>query len=57
MQCHREEFGIGTDRQLAEHHGQFEDIGKMICAVITNKAVTSTIIDVDGGERLGTWNG
>jgi hypothetical protein len=42
---------------LAEHRGQFDDIAKMILAVITNNAVTSTIIDVDGGERLGTWNG
>ena len=50
-------IGIHTDRQLAEHNGQFEDIAKMIFAVITNKAVTSTIIAVDGGERLGTWNG
>ena len=50
-------IGIQTDRQLAEHRGQFDDIAKMILAVITNNAVTSTIIDVDGGERLGTWNG
>lgn len=50
-------IGIQTDRQLTEHRGQLEDIAKMIYAIITNKAVTSTIIDVDGGERLGTWNG
>jgi hypothetical protein len=29
----------------------------MILAVVANPAVTAVIIDVDGGERLGTWNG
>ncbi|NAS13884.1 SDR family oxidoreductase [Poritiphilus flavus] len=50
-------IGINTDRQLTEHKGQVEDIADMIYAVIKNPAVTATIIDVDGGERLGTWNG
>ncbi|MEM1136274.1 MAG: SDR family oxidoreductase [Bacteroidota bacterium] len=50
-------IGINTDRQLTEHRGQVEDIANMILAVIKNPAVTSTVIDVDGGERMGTWNG
>ena len=50
-------IGINTDRQLAEHKGTTDDIGQMIYAIISNPAVTSTIIDVDGGERMGTWNG
>jgi len=50
-------IGINTDRQLTEHRGQVEDIANMIYAVIINPAVTSAIIDVDGGERMGTWNG
>ncbi len=50
-------IGINTDRQLAEHKGQVEDIARMIYAIISNPAVTSTVIDVDGGERMGTWNG
>jgi hypothetical protein len=29
----------------------------MVLAVISNPMVTSAIIDVDGGERLGTWSG
>lgn len=49
--------GIRPDRQLAEHQGQPEDVAAMILAVMTNPAVTNTIIDVDGGERLGTWSG
>jgi NAD(P)-dependent dehydrogenase (short-subunit alcohol dehydrogenase family) len=50
-------IGIRADRQLAEHRGQFEDVANMILAVVANPAVTAAIIDVDGGERLGTWNG
>ncbi|MDN5211608.1 SDR family oxidoreductase [Fulvivirgaceae bacterium BMA12] len=50
-------IGINADRQLTEHRGMVEDIGQMVYAVISNLAVTSTIIDVDGGERIGTWNG
>ena len=50
-------IGLKPDRQLTEYQGQTEDIAKMIFAVIDNPAVTSTIIDVDGGERMGTWMG
>lgn len=50
-------IGLRPDHQLAEHRGEAIDIAKMILAVIDNAAVTSTIIDVDSGERQGTWNG
>jgi len=50
-------IGIRADRQLVEHAGQVEDIAQMVLAVIFNPMVTSAIIDVDGGERLGTWSG
>lgn len=50
-------IGLNTDRQLVEHKGTTEDIGRMVYAVIANPAVTSTVVDVDGGERMGTWNG
>ncbi|WP_299530602.1 SDR family oxidoreductase [Ulvibacterium sp.] len=50
-------IGLRPDRQLVEHKGQAEDIAKMIVAVITNRATTASIIDVDGGERQGTWSG
>ncbi|MBD1918336.1 MULTISPECIES: SDR family oxidoreductase [Cyanophyceae] len=50
-------IGLAPDRQLAHHAGQPIDIAKMAIALITNPAVTSTIVDVDSGERLGTWSG
>lgn len=49
-------IGIRTDRQLAHHRGQPEDVAAMVLAVIMNPAVTSAVLDVDGGERLGTWS-
>ena len=50
-------IGLKPNQQLTEHIGQAEDIAQMIFAVISNLAVTASIIDVDGGERMGTWNG
>jgi NAD(P)-dependent dehydrogenase (short-subunit alcohol dehydrogenase family) len=52
--------GIGLknpDRQLTEHRGTPEDVGQMIIALIANPHVTGAIVDVDGGERQGYWNG
>jgi NAD(P)-dependent dehydrogenase (short-subunit alcohol dehydrogenase family) len=52
--------GIGVknpDRQLTEHRGTPEDIGQMIIALMANPHVTGAIVDVDGGERQGHWNG
>ena len=48
-------IGIQSDRQLAHHAGQPEDVAAMILALIANPAVTNTVVDVDGGERLGDW--
>jgi NAD(P)-dependent dehydrogenase (short-subunit alcohol dehydrogenase family) len=47
-------IGIGKDRQLVEHAGQPDDVGAMVVALMSNPAVTATVVDVDGGERLGT---
>jgi NAD(P)-dependent dehydrogenase (short-subunit alcohol dehydrogenase family) len=52
--------GIGVrnpDRQLTEHRGTYENVAHMIVALIANPHVTGTIVDVDGGERQGHWNG
>ena len=52
--------GIGIknpDRQLTEHRGTPEDIGQMIIALMANPHVTGAVVDVDGGERQGHWNG
>jgi NAD(P)-dependent dehydrogenase (short-subunit alcohol dehydrogenase family) len=52
--------GIGAvnpDRQLVEHHGTPEDVGQMMIALISNPHVTGAVVDVDGGERQGHWNG
>ncbi|MBY0404012.1 MAG: SDR family oxidoreductase [Cyanobacteria bacterium] len=49
-------IGIQTDRQLAHHRGQPEDIAAMAFAMMINPAVTNAVIDVDGGERLGDWS-
>lgn len=45
------------DRQLARHAGQPEDVAAMVLAAMANPHVTGATIDVDGGERLGTWPG
>ncbi|NVO32259.1 SDR family oxidoreductase [Hymenobacter lapidiphilus] len=48
-------IGMRPDRQLTEHAGQPEDVAAMILAVLSNPAVTNAVVDVDNGERLGTW--
>ena len=50
-------IGLAPDQQLAHHAGQPIDVAKMAITLMTNPAVTSTIVDVDGGERLGSWSG
>jgi NAD(P)-dependent dehydrogenase (short-subunit alcohol dehydrogenase family) len=47
-------IGIGVDRQLTDHAGRAQDIAAMAIAVMANPAVTNALLDVDGGERLGT---
>lgn len=50
-------IGMTPDRQLVHHRGNAVDIAQMAIAIMTNSAVTNTVIDVDGGERLGDWSG
>jgi NAD(P)-dependent dehydrogenase (short-subunit alcohol dehydrogenase family) len=47
-------LGIGRTRQLIPHPGQARDFGAMAMALMVNPAITGTIVDVDGGEFLGT---
>jgi threonine dehydrogenase-like Zn-dependent dehydrogenase len=49
--------GIGVtplNLQLIEHAGQPEDVAAMVLALMANPAVTGTVVDVDGGEFLGS---
>jgi NAD(P)-dependent dehydrogenase (short-subunit alcohol dehydrogenase family) len=48
-------IGIRMDRQLVPHAGVADDVASMVCALMANPAVTSAVVDVDGGERLGTY--
>lgn len=50
-------IGIRTDRQLTPHRGQADDIAAAVLALATNPAITGALLDVDGGERLGTYSG
>ena len=50
-------IGLKPDRQLSEHRGAPEDIGRAILALIENPAITNAKLDVDSGERQGTWSG
>lgn len=50
-------IGLTPDRQLTHHAGQPIDVAKMAIALMANPAVTNIIVDVDSGERLGTWSG
>lgn len=52
--------GIGVVpmlRQLLPHAGQDTDVAAMVLALMANRAVTGTVVDVDGGEFLGTLTG
>jgi NAD(P)-dependent dehydrogenase (short-subunit alcohol dehydrogenase family) len=48
-------IGIRMDRQLIPRPGVAEDVADMVCALMGNPAVTNAVVDVDGGERLGTY--
>ena len=50
-------IGMSPDRQLIPRRGTSEDIGQAIAALITNRAITGAVLDVDSGERKGTWSG
>ncbi len=48
-------IGIRMDRQLIPRPGVPDDVAQMVCALMSNPAVTSAFVDVDAGERLGTY--
>lgn len=50
-------IGIRPDRNLVHHAGRPDDLASAAVMVMGNPAMTAAIIDVDGGERLGTWSG
>ncbi len=49
-------IGLGMDRQLADHEGTPDDIARAIVALMENDAITGALLDVDGGERLGSYS-
>ncbi|MGL4743256.1 MAG: hypothetical protein ACRCXL_02540, partial [Dermatophilaceae bacterium] len=50
-------IAMTTDRQLTPHRGQPEDVAAAVIGLATNPAITGALLDVDGGERLGTYSG
>ncbi len=50
-------IGLKPDRQLVPHPGSGDDVARAVVALLTNPAVTGATLDVDSGERLGTWSG
>ncbi|MEL6372320.1 MAG: SDR family oxidoreductase [Pseudomonadota bacterium] len=48
---------MSPDRQLVPRAGTADDIGQAIAALIYNPAITGAVLDVDSGERKGTWSG
>lgn len=50
-------IGLEPDRQLVQRRGQPSDIGVAIAGLILNPAITGAVLDVDSGERKGTWSG
>ncbi|MCG8459073.1 MAG: SDR family oxidoreductase [Holophagales bacterium] len=50
-------IGLTPDRQLVERRAEASDIGVAIVALIVNSAITGAVLDVDSGERKGTWSG
>lgn len=49
-------IGLQPDRQLVERRGRADDIGLAVSSLISNPAITGAVLDVDSGERLGTWS-
>ncbi|MBV6657327.1 MAG: SDR family oxidoreductase [Devosiaceae bacterium] len=50
-------IGIAPDRQLVPRLGSPDDVGQAIASLIANPAITGAVLDVDSGERKGTWSG
>jgi NAD(P)-dependent dehydrogenase (short-subunit alcohol dehydrogenase family) len=50
-------IGMRPFNQLTEHAGVPDDVARAVVALMTNPAITNAVLDVDGGEQLGEWNG
>lgn len=50
-------IGLPPTQQLAEHYGAPADVAKAILSIVENPAITNAKLDVDSGERQGTWDG
>jgi NAD(P)-dependent dehydrogenase (short-subunit alcohol dehydrogenase family) len=50
-------IGMHPFKQLAEHAGVPDDVARAVLALMINPAITNAVLDVDGGEQLGEWNG
>ena len=50
-------LGMKPMRQLTHHFGRYEDLAAAVVALIANPAITGAVLDVDGGESLGTRSG
>ena len=50
-------LGAKPMRQLAHHFGQYDDLGSAVVTLLANPAIAAAVLDVDGGESLGDWNG
>lgn len=48
---------MAPDRQLVARPNRAADVGMAVAALIANPAITGAVLDVDGGERKGTWSG
>lgn len=50
-------IAMRPDRLLVPRPSEPDDIGTAIASMIANGAITGAVLDVDGGERKGTWSG
>lgn len=50
-------IGLEPDRQLIPRRAMADDVGQAIAALMANPAITGAVLDVDSGERKGTWSG
>ena len=50
-------IGLAPDRQLVPRPGVPSDVGVAVAALIASPAATGAVLDVDSGERRGTWSG
>jgi len=50
-------IGMRPDRQLVPRPGVPADVALAVASLLVNSAVTGAVLDVDSGERKGTWSG